>query len=266
MTGAEDNLHGKNALVVGATSGIGLQIARDLAERGCNLGIVGLGDPGDIKQLLAEIRDQTGTQVTYFDSDLREPDKLYTAVDTLIRDSSELDILVNSAGIQHVAPVQNFPVEKWNEIIAVNLSAVFHATKAVLPGMAAKGWGRIVNICSTHGLVGSANKSAYVAAKHGVVGLTKVVAVEHAQDGITCNAICPGFVDTDLVRQQIQKTAETKNVTYQVAQDELISSKHPSCQFIHTEDISSLVLFLCSEAGAGITGSAIPIDGGWTAQ
>ena len=131
--------------------------------------------------------------------------------------------------------------------------------------MAAKGWGRIVNICSTHGLVGSANKSAYVAAKHGVVGLTKVVAVEHAQDGITCNAICPGFVDTDLVRQQIQKTAETKNVTYQVAQDELISSKHPSCQFIHTEDISSLVLFLCSEAGAGITGSAIPIDGGWTA-
>lgn len=266
LTEAKNNLHGKNALVTGATSGIGLAVAKRLAANGCNLAIGGLGDPNQIQQMLTDIREESGADAVYCDADLRNSDYIYRAIEQLIAEFGDIDILVNSAGVQHVAAVEDFPVEKWDEILAVNLSAVFHATKAVLPGMLRSGWGRIVNICSTHGLVGSSKKSAYVAAKHGVVGLTKVVALEHAQRKITCNAVCPGFVDTDLVRNQIRNIAAKSNLTYEAAQNEFVAGKHPSRRFISTDEISSIVLYLCSEASAGITGAAIPVDAGWTAQ
>ncbi len=259
-------MHGKNALVMGATSGIGLAVAKRIAANGCNLAISGLGEPDQIQQLLTDIRKESGAEAVYCDADLRDSGNIYRAVDELIAEIGDIDILINSAGVQHVAAVEEFPVEKWDEILAVNLSAVFHATKAVLPGMLRGGWGRIVNICSTHGLVGSSKKSAYVAAKHGVVGLTKVVALEHAQQKITCNAVCPGFVDTDLVRSQIRDIAAKGNLTYEDAREEFVASKHPSRRFISTDEISSIVLYLCSEASAGITGAAIPVDAGWTAQ
>ncbi len=259
-------MHGKNALVTGSTSGIGLAVAKRLAANGCNLAISGLGELEQIRKLLIDIRAGSGAEAVYCDADLRDSGNIYRAVEELVQDFGDIDILVNSAGVQHVAAVAEFPVEKWDEILAVNLSAVFHATKAVLPGMVRGGWGRIVNICSTHGLVGSPNKSAYVAAKHGVVGLTKVVAIEHAQRNITCNSVCPGFVDTDLVRNQIRNIAAEKNLTYDDALDEFVSGKHPSRRFISTEEVSSVVLYLCSEAGSGMTGAAIPVDGGWTAQ
>ena len=266
MTDFDFDLSGRIALVTGATSGIGMEIAEGLASKGCQVGIIGLGKPDDIMPILLRLQDKSGVPATYCDADLRDPSTIYKAVGVMVDTVGQVDILVNSAGVQHVAPVQDFPSEKWDEILAVNLSAVFHASKAVLPGMKRNRWGRIVNISSVHGLVGSLNKSAYVAAKHGVVGLTKVVALENAEKGITCNAICPGFVDTELVRRQIQTNAENEDITYEVAQDQFVSGKHPSRKFVNAGDICSLVLFLCSEAGASMNGAAIPIDGGWTAQ
>lgn len=266
MTEAANNLHRKKALVVGSTSGIGLAVAKALAANGCTLAISGLGKPNQIQRLLTDIRNESRAEVVYCDADLRDSDNIYRAIEELIGEIGDIDILINSAGVQHVSSVEDFPVNKWDEILAVNLSAVFHATKAVLPGMLRSDWGRIVNICSTHGLVGSSKKSAYVAAKHGVVGLTKVVALEHAQRKITCNAVCPGFVDTDLVRNQIRDIAAKNNLTYEAAREEFVAGKHPSRRFISTDEISSIVLYLCSEASAGITGAAIPVDAGWTAQ
>ncbi len=260
------NLHGRNALVTGSTSGIGLAVANRLAACGCNIGLNGFGEPREIRRLLSNIQERSDVEVVYCAADLRDSDSIYEGIESVADKFGQIDILVNNAGIQHVAPVENFPDEKWEEVLAVNLSAVFHASKAVIPSMIENGWGRIVNIASVHGLVGSENKSAYVAAKHGVVGFTKVVALENARNGLTCNAICPGYIDTELIREQIRNTADEQGISFETVAAEMLSDKHPSGRFVGAAEVASLVAYLCSDAAAGITGSAISIDGGWSAQ
>ena len=266
MTNELINLRGRSALVTGSTSGIGLAIAHKLAACGCNVGINGFGDPQEIQRLLSNIQERLEVEVVYCAADLRNPDSIYEGIEFVADKFGDIDILVNNAGIQHVAPVENFPDEKWEEVLAVNLSAVFHTSKAVIPGMIENGWGRIVNIASVHGLVGSENKSAYVAAKHGVVGFTKVVALENARNGLTCNAVCPGYIDTELIREQIRNTADKQGISIESVAAEMLSDKHPSGRFVGTAEVASLVAYLCSDAATGITGSAISIDGGWSAQ
>ena len=266
MTNELINLRGRSALVTGSTSGIGLAIAHKLAACGCNVGINGFGDPQEIQRLLSNIQERLEVEVVYCAADLRNPDSIYEGIEFVADKFGDIDILVNNAGIQHVAPVENFPDEKWEEVLAVNLSAVFHTSKAVIPGMIENGWGRIVNIASVHGLVGSENKSAYVAAKHGVVGFTKVVALENARNGLTCNAVCPGYIDTELIREQIRNTADKQGISIESVAAEMLSDKHPSGRFVGAAEVASLVAYLCSDVAAGITGSAISIDGGWSAQ
>ncbi|SEE36123.1 3-hydroxybutyrate dehydrogenase [Pseudomonas coleopterorum] len=254
-------LHGKTALVTGSTSGIGLGIASVLAAHGANVVLNGFGDP---TAALAEVR-RHGTQVAHHGADVSDPAQLAELFEYVRTSLGGVDILVNNAGIQHVEAVEAFPVERWDAIIAINLSSVFHGIRLALPGMREKGWGRIVNIASVHGQVGSVGKSAYVAAKHGVIGLTKVVGLETATTQITCNAICPGFVLTPLVQKQIDDRA-TKGGDPAAAQRELLAEKQPSLEFVTPEHLGELVLFLCSEAGSQVRGAAWNIDGGWLAQ
>ncbi|WP_137926837.1 3-hydroxybutyrate dehydrogenase [Cupriavidus sp. 2SB] len=255
-------LQGKTALVTGSTSGIGLGIAQALAQAGANIVLNGFGD---IDAALASIT-ATGAQAIHHPADMRRPDEI-AAMFTLAQERfGGVDIVVNNAGIQHVAPVEDFPVEKWDDILAINLSSAFHTTRLALPGMRASNWGRIVNIASVHGLVGSAGKSAYVAAKHGLVGLTKVTALEAAGTGVTCNAICPGFVLTPLVAAQIDAIAQREGITTEAAQARLLADKQPSGQFVTPEQLGNLVLMLCSPMGDQVRGAAWAMDGGWTAQ
>jgi 3-hydroxybutyrate dehydrogenase len=254
-------LHGKTVLVTGSTSGIGLGIASVLAAHGANVVLNGFGDP---TAALAEVR-RHGSQVAHHGADVSDPAQLAELFEYVRTSLGGVDILVNNAGIQHVEAVEAFPVERWDAIIAINLSSVFHGIRLALPGMRDKGWGRIVNIASVHGQVGSVGKSAYVAAKHGVIGLTKVVGLETATTQITCNAICPGFVLTPLVQKQIDDRA-AKGGDPAAAQRELLAEKQPSLEFVTPEHLGELVLFLCSEAGSQVRGAAWNIDGGWLAQ
>lgn len=266
LSSFENQLKGRSAFVTGSTSGIGLTIAKALASAGCNVGLNGFGDDQRIEQLTNQIESDYGVSASYYGADLRVPIEIEQSIQECAECFGRIDILVNNAGIQHVAPLTEFPARKWNEVISVNLSASFHTIKACLPGMIEQRWGRIVNIASVHGLVGSSNKSAYVAAKHGVVGLTKVVALENAQKGVTCNAVCPGYVHTDLIDRQIRSLSRSKNWTFDDAKTSMLSDKHPIGRFLESEEIASLVTFLCSDAAGGITGSSITIDGGWSAQ
>lgn len=252
------NLHGKTALVTGSTSGIGLGIALVLAEAGANLVLNGFGDAA---AAVSEV-GRFGGKVGHHPADVSDPTQLADMVTYAEREFGGVDILVNNAGIQHVDSVEDFPVERWNSIIAINLSSVFHTTRLCLPGMRDKGWGRIVNVASVHGLVGSTGKAAYVAAKHGVIGLTKVVGLETARSNVTCNAICPGWVLTPLVQQQIDKRGGDP---VQARQD-LLAEKQPSLEFVTPKQLGELVLFLCSEAATQVRGAAWNVDGGWLAQ
>ena len=254
------------AVVTGSTSGIGLGIAHALAASGCNVVLNGFGAAAAIETEQKNIADKFGVGVAFNPADLSRQLEVSGMIDAATRKFGHVDILVNNAGIQHTAPIEDFPVDKWDAIIAVNLSSNFHAIRAVLPQMRQHNWGRIINIASAHGLVASADKTAYVAAKHGVVGLTKAVALETANTGITCNAICPGWVLTSLVEKQINDRAEREGVSTAVAKTELLSEKQPSHEFATPEQIGELVVFLCSNAAAQIRGAALTIDGGWTAQ
>jgi len=260
------NLSNKVALVTGSTSGIGLGIARALAAAGANVMLNGFGDRGLIDKLVAEFGSQYKVRASYSAADMSKPAEIAAMVAQAARELGGVDILVNNAGIQHVAPVEEFPVEKWDAVIAINLSAAFHAIRAALPHMKARNWGRIINTASTHGLVASANKAAYVAAKHGILGLTKVVALETATSGITCNAICPGWVLTPLVQKQIDDRAAREKIPAERARVDLLREKQPSLEFATPEQIGAAALFLCSPAAAQIRGIALPVDGGWTAQ
>jgi 3-hydroxybutyrate dehydrogenase len=255
-------LKGKTALVTGSTSGIGLGIAKALAAQGANIVLNGFGDVEGPKAEVAAL----GVQVAYHGADMSKPTEIEDMVAFATKTFGSLDVLVNNAGIQHVARVENFPVERWDAVIAINLSSAFHATRAALPGMLANNWGRIINIASVHGLVGSAEKSAYVAAKHGVVGLTKVTALENATTGVTCNAICPGWVLTPLVQKQVDAKAAALHVTNEEATALLLGEKEPSKQFTSTEELGALAVFFCSPAANNVRGVAWNMDGGWAAQ
>ena len=259
------NLSNKVALVTGSTSGIGLGIARALAAAGANVMLNGFGDKALIESLVADLAAQK-VKAAYSPADMSRPAEIAAMVAQAARELGGVDILVNNAGIQHVAPVEEFPVEKWDAVIAINLSAAFHAIRAALPHMRASNWGRIINIASTHGLVASAQKAAYVASKHGILGLTKVVALETATSGITCNAICPGWVLTPLVQKQIDAIAAREKLAPDAARMKLLGEKQPSLEFATPEQIGAAALFLCSQAAAQIRGIALPVDGGWTAQ
>lgn len=263
---AHAELAGKSAIVTGSTSGIGLGIAQALAARGVNVVLNGFGVHDEIERIVAALTGMYGVGVEYSPADMSKPLDITRMVELANAKFGAVDILVNNAGIQHVEAVETFPVEKWNAIIGINLSAAFHAIRAVIPGMRTRGYGRIINVASAHALVASPFKSAYVAAKHGIVGLTKTVALETAENGITVNAICPGYVLTPLVEKQIPETAKARGLTQeQVVRDVLLHAQ-PTRQFVTTEEIGALAVFLCSRAARSITGAAIPIEGGWTAQ
>jgi 3-hydroxybutyrate dehydrogenase len=258
-------LKGKIAIVTGSTSGIGLGIARALAAQGAGVLLNGFGSQAEIDAVRREIGAR-GVPVGYSAADVSKPAEVVAMVAAATRELGRVDILVNNAGIQHVAPVEEFPPEKWDAILAINLSAAFHAVRAVLPQMKQRGWGRIINIASVHGLVASVNKVAYVAAKHGLVGLTKVVSLETAASGVTCNAICPGFVLTPLIQKQIDDIASREKLTQEQARARLLGDKQPSLQFATPEQIGALAVFLCSDAAAQMRGAALTVDGGWAAQ
>jgi 3-hydroxybutyrate dehydrogenase len=259
-------LRGKSAIVTGSTSGIGLGIARTLGAAGANLMLNGFGDAAKIEALRAGLAKEFGVEVAYSGADMSKPDQIHAMVEAAAAKLGAVDILVNNAGIQHTAPVESFPPERWDAIIAINLSSVFHAIQAALPGMRKRNWGRIINIASTHGLVASVEKSAYVAAKHGVLGLTKTVALETATTGITCNAVCPGWVLTPLVQQQIDARAKREGISIDAAKAGLLGEKQPSGEFATPEQIGGVCAFLCSDAAMQIRGIAVPVDGGWLAQ
>lgn len=260
------SLQGKSAIVTGSTSGIGLGIAEALAAAGANVMINGFGQPAEIEAAKAAVTKAGAPKVLYSAADMSKPEQIAAMVGEAAAAFGAVDILINNAGIQYTSLIEDFPVEKWDSIIAINLSAVFHGSRAVLPGMKARKWGRIINIASAHGLVASATKSAYVAAKHGVVGLTKVTALECAGLGITANSICPGWVLTPLVQKQIDAIAARDGLTNEQASVKLLSEKQPSKEFVTPEQLGQLAVFLCSDAAAQMTGTQLSMDGGWTAQ
>jgi 3-hydroxybutyrate dehydrogenase len=258
-------LKGHAAVVTGSTSGIGHALATALAKQGVNVVLNGLGDPAAIEKTRADLAAETGVEVRYHPADMTKGEEIADMVAYTQAQFGRLDILVNNAGIQHVSPIDEFPVAKWDQIIAINLTSNFHAIRAALPLMKAAKHGRIVNIASAHGLVASPFKGAYVAAKHGVLGLTKTVALEIAEAGITCNAICPGYVHTPLVDGQIKDTAKARGMTEEQVVREVILAAQPSKQFVTFDQLSGMMLYLVSEAGASVNGAALSIDGGWTA-
>ncbi|MCC7546647.1 MAG: 3-hydroxybutyrate dehydrogenase [Burkholderiales bacterium] len=259
-------LKGRSAVVTGSTSGIGLGIARALARQGANVTINGFGEPEAIETLRAGLERSHGVGVAYSAADMMRPADIAAMIADAERTFGSVDILVNNAGIQHVAPVEEFPPDRWDAIIAVNLTSAFHTTRAALTGMKRRGWGRIVNIASAHGLVASPFKSAYIAAKHGIVGFTKTVALEVARQGITCNAICPGYVLTPLVERQIEDQARTHGLPREEVIEKVMLERQPSRQFVKVEEIAALALFLCGDSAASMTGTALSVDGGWVAQ
>lgn len=260
------SLKSKVALVTGSTSGIGLAIAQAFATEGCNVMLNGFGDAAAIEKIRSGIESEKGVKAAYHPADMSKPAEIADLVATAQRTFGSVDILVNNAGIQHVAPVEEFPAAKWDAIIAINLSSSFHTIHAALPLMKKKGWGRIINIASTHGLVASREKIAYVAAKHGIVGLTKVMGIECADTGVTCNAICPGWVLTPLVQMQIDARAKEQGISPEQAARNLISEKQPQLQFTKPEQIAALAVFLASDAASNMQGTQLVSDGGWTAQ
>ncbi len=259
-------LKGKTALVTGSTSGIGLATARALAQDGANIVINGFGDKAAIEAERAGLEKDFGIKAIYSAADMSKPAEIAEMVATAEKTFGALDVLVNNAGIQFVANIEDFPPEKWDAIIAINLSSAFHSIRAAMPSMKKRKWGRIINIASAHGLVASPQKVAYVAAKHGLVGLSKVVALESANDGVTCNAICPGWVLTPLVQKQIDDRTKASGKSVREEEIALLSEKQPMHQFTKPEGIGALAVFLCSDGAASITGSAYSIDGGWVAQ
>lgn len=255
-------LKGKTALVTGSTSGIGLGIAKALAKQGANIVLNGFGDVDGPKAEIAAL----GVKVAYHGADMSKPAEIESMMVFAAAEFGRVDILVNNAGIQHVAKIEDFPIERWDAIIAINMSSAFHTTRLALPAMKAADWGRIINVASIHGLVGSAEKSAYVAAKHGVVGLTKVTALENATTGVTCNAICPGWVLTPLVQKQVDAKAAAQGISNEEATRRLLGEKEPSMQFTTPEELGELAVFFCSPAGNNVRGVSWNMDGGWTAQ
>jgi 3-hydroxybutyrate dehydrogenase len=259
------SLQGKVALVTGSTSGIGLGIARTLAAAGTDLMLNGFGDAGQIEALRAEIAATYGVRVAYSGADISKPDQIAAMVETTQGTLGSLDILVNNAGIQHVAPVDEFPIDKWDAVIAINLTSAFHTCRAAIPIMKAQGRGRIVNIASAHGLVASPFKAAYVAAKHGAVGLTKTLGVELARTGITANAICPGYVKTPLVEKQIGDQAAARGIAPERVVEDVILAAQPNRRFVEYDHLAGMLLYLASDMGASSTGASMVVDGGWTA-
>ena len=260
------DLTGRSALVTGSTSGIGLGIATALAHAGASVTLNGFGDPQEIERMRADLAEGTGVAVRHSGADVSKGDEVVRMVREAEAAHGALDVLVNNAGIQFVAPIEEFPAAKWEAILAINLSHAYYAIHAALPGMRRRGFGRIINLASAHGLVASPYKAAYVAAKHGMVGLTKVVALETAETDITCNAICPGFVRTPLVEGQIDEQAKAHGLPRERVISQVILASQPSRRFVEVEELGALAVFLCSEAGRSITGAALPVDGGWTAR
>jgi 3-hydroxybutyrate dehydrogenase len=259
-------LKGKAAVVTGSTSGIGLAIARAMADAGANIMLNGFGDPKEIERMRGALAEEEGVKALYSSADMTKPPEIADMIASAEQAFGSVDVLVNNAGIQHVAPIEEFPIEKWNAIIAINLSAAFHTIRAVIPGMKARRWGRIINVASAHSLVASPFKSAYVTAKHGLAGLTKTAALELATNGITANCISPGYVWTPLVEKQIPDTMKARGLTAEQVKRDVLLDAQPTKEFVTVEQVAALALYLCSEAAAPITGANLSIDGGWTAQ
>lgn len=259
-------LKGKTALVTGSTSGIGLGIARTMAKEGANIVINGLGNADEIEGIRKGLESDYGIQALYDPADMTRPDQIRGMCGKAVGTFGSIDILVNSAGIQFVSPIDEFPEDKWDAIIAINMSASFHTAKACVSGMKKKGWGRIINIASVHGLVASPFKTAYVTAKHGMIGLTRTIALEVAGDGITCNAICPSYVNTPLMRNQIKDQAKVHNLFEAEVVEEIMLAPQAVKKFTEIEQLGALAVFLCSDAASTITGASLPVDGGWTAR
>lgn len=259
-------LRGKHALVTGSTSGIGLGIARALAKRGCALTLNGFGDAAEIAGVCDELAGIAGAEVAHHPADMRDPEQIEAMMSDAATARGTIQLLVNNAGIQHVAPIGEFPVERWNDIIAVNLTSSFHTIRLALPAMVDSGWGRIINVASAHALRASPFKAAYVAAKHGIAGLTKTVALEAAEQNITVNAIAPGYVDTPLVAGQVTDTARARGITEAEVLRDVMLLAQPTKKLVRIEEVAELAVFLCSDAAASITGTVLPMDGGWSAK
>lgn len=259
-------LSGRTAVITGSTSGLGLAMAEAFAQSGCHVVLNGFADPHAILALKQQIEQLSGTGALYHPADVSRPQDCAAIIQSANKHFGTVDILVNNAGIQYVSPIESFPAERWDAILAVNLSAAFHTTQAALPGMRQRGWGRIINISSVQGLVGSIHKSAYVAAKHGLIGLTKGTALEVASTEITCNAICPGYVLTSMVGRQIEDQVANSGLDFETAAHDFLKEKQPSLRFTKAEHVAKLAVFLSSEAASNINGAALPVDGAWTAQ
>ena len=259
-------LKGKAAIVTGSTSGIGLGIARTFAAQGANVVLNGFGDAKAIEALRLSIAGEYRVQARYDGADLSKPSEIEAMMDKALAEFGVVDVLVNNAGIQHVAPIDEFPVDRWNAILGINLTASFHTVRLALPAMRRKGWGRVINIASAHALVASPYKSAYVAAKHGIAGLTKTVALEVAEQGITVNAICPGYVWTPLVQKQIPETAKARGIAEEQVIKDVLLAAQPTKRFVHIDEVAAFASFLAGDGAASITGAVLPIEGGWTAH